>query len=61
MARAKPLINATRIQVFSSYASIVRALADHHIAADTRAVVYDNERSTGTPATELEDPYGTAK
>ncbi len=56
MAKAKPLINATRVQVFSSYGSIVRALANHHIAADTRAVVYDNERSTGTPAAELVDP-----
>jgi hypothetical protein len=56
MARAKPLINATRIQVFNSYAGIAAALANHHIAPDTRAVVYDNERSTGTPAAELEDP-----
>ena len=56
MARAKPLASATRIQVFSSYAGIVQALANHHIAADTRAVVYDNERSTGTPAAELKDP-----
>ena len=56
MAKAKPLVNATRIQVFNSYAGIVQALASHRIAADTRAVVYDNERSTGTPATELEDP-----
>ena len=55
-ARAKPLKDATRIQVFSSYASIVHALANHHIAADTRAVVYDNELSTGTPAAELADP-----
>jgi hypothetical protein len=54
--RAKPLMNATRIQVFNSYANIVKALANHRIAGDTRAVVYDNERSTGTPATELEDP-----
>lgn len=54
--RAKPLTNATRIQVFSSYASIARALTNGHIAADTRAVVYDNERSTGTPAAELADP-----
>jgi len=50
MARTKPLASATRIQVFSSYAGIVQALASHHIAADTRAVVYDNELSTGTPA-----------
>jgi len=56
LAKAKPLTNATRIQVFSSYASIAQALAGHGIAADTRAVVYDNERSTGTPATELKDP-----
>ena len=49
MARAKPLASATRIQVFSSYAGIVEALANHHLAADTRAVVYDNERSTGHP------------
>jgi hypothetical protein len=55
-ARAKPLANATRIQVFSSYAGLAMALANHHIAADTRAVVYDNERSTGTPVAELEDP-----
>jgi hypothetical protein len=54
--RAKPLINATRIQVFSSYDSIVHALANHHIAAGTKAVVYDNERSTGTPAAQLADP-----
>jgi hypothetical protein len=54
--RSKPLINASRIQVFSSYTSIVHAIANHHIAADTRAVVYDNERSTGTPAAELKDP-----
>jgi hypothetical protein len=56
LARAKPLANATRIQVFNSYAGIVQALASHHIAADTRAVVYDNERSTGTPAAELAAP-----
>jgi hypothetical protein len=55
-ARTKPLKDATRIQVFSSYATIVHALARHHIAADTRAVVYDNELSTGTPAAELADP-----
>jgi len=55
-ARAKPLSDATRIQVFSSYAGLAQAIANHHIAADTRAVVYDNERSTGTPATELADP-----
>ena len=55
-AKAKPLMNATRIQVFSSYASIVHALASHHIAAQTRAVVYDNELSRGTPANELADP-----
>ena len=56
LARHKPLSRATRIQVFSSYASIAKALAKHHIAADTQAVVYDNERSTGTPAAELADP-----
>jgi len=54
--KSQPLTNATRIQVFSSYAGIVQALADHRIAADTRAVIYDNERSTGTPAAELEHP-----
>jgi len=54
--RAQPLTNATRIQVFNSYAGIVRAFANHRITADTRAVVYDNEISTGTPAAELEDP-----
>jgi hypothetical protein len=54
--RAKPLMSATRIQVFSSYASIAHAIASHHIAAGTRAVVYDNERSTGTPENELADP-----
>jgi hypothetical protein len=54
--KPKPLVKATRIQVFNSYAGIVQALADHRIAADTRAVVYDNERSTGTPAAELADP-----
>jgi hypothetical protein len=54
--RSKPLVNASRIQVFSSYTSIAHAIANHHIAADTRAVVYDNERSTGTPAAELKDP-----
>jgi hypothetical protein len=56
MDRHKPLRNASRIQVFNSYAGIAQALANHHIAADTRAVVYDNERSTGTPADELADP-----
>jgi len=56
MGKAKPLTNATRIQVFSSYAGIVQALAGRRIAADTGAVVYDNERSTGTPAAELEAP-----
>ena len=55
-AREKPLKNATRVQVFSSYAGIAHALANHHIAADTKAIVYDNERSTGTPAAELADP-----
>jgi hypothetical protein len=56
MDKPKPLINATRIQVFNSYAGIAQALTDHRIAADTRAVVYDNERSTGTPVNELADP-----
>jgi hypothetical protein len=56
LARTKPLNNATRIQVFNSYAGIAQALASHHIAADTKAVVYDNERSTGTPGAELADP-----
>jgi hypothetical protein len=56
MNKPKPLVNATRIQVFNSYAGIVQALATHRIAADTKAVVYDNERSTGTPAAELADP-----
>ena len=55
-ASTKPLKDATRIQVFNSYATIVHALAHHHIAADTRAVVYDNELSTGTPAAEVADP-----
>ena len=54
--KAKPLMNATRIQVFNSYANIVQALASHRIARDTRAIVYDNELSTGTPAAELGDP-----
>jgi hypothetical protein len=54
--KPKPLANATRIQVFNSYSGIVQALANHSIAADTRAIVYDNERSTGTPAAELADP-----
>jgi hypothetical protein len=56
LTRAKPLTKATRIQVFNSYASIAEALANGHIAPDTRAVVYDNERSTGTPENELENP-----
>ena len=55
-ARDKPLKNATRVQVFSSYAALARAIVRHHIAADTKAIVYDNERSTGTPAAELADP-----
>src|SRR5215469_16447119 len=55
-ARVKPLKDATRIQVFSSYVTIAHAIARHHIAADTRAVVYDNEHSTGTPAAELANP-----
>jgi hypothetical protein len=55
-AREKPLKNATRIQVFSSYAGLAQALSYHHIAADTKAIVYDNERSTGPPAAELADP-----
>jgi hypothetical protein len=56
LARAKPLAKATRVQVFSSYAGLVQALASGHIAADTKAIVYDNERSTGTPPAELQDP-----
>ena len=55
-ASTKPLKDATRIQVFHSYVTIAHALAHHHIAADTRAVVYDNELSTGTPAAEVADP-----
>ncbi len=58
---AQPLINATRIQVFNSYAGIAQAIADHTIAANTKAVVYDNERFTGTPAAELEDPVRYCK
>ena len=54
--KPKPLTHATRIQVFSSYAGIAQALANHHIASNTRAIVYDNERSTGTPAAELQNP-----
>jgi len=56
MAKSMPLTNVTRIQVFNSYAGIVQALANHRIAPDTKAVVYDNERSSGTPANELQDP-----
>jgi hypothetical protein len=52
----QPLDNPTRIQVFNSYAGIARAVADHHIAADTKAVLYDNEWFTHTPADELADP-----
>ena len=55
-ASTKPLKDATRIQVFHSYVTIAHAIANHHIAADTRAVVYDNELSTGTPAAEVADP-----
>jgi hypothetical protein len=58
---SQPLINATRIQVFNSYAGIAQAIADHAIAANTEAVVYDNERFTGTPAAELEDPVRYCK
>jgi len=54
--KPRPLTNATRIQVFNSYAGIAHALARHRIAANTRAVLYDNERATGTPAAELKDP-----
>ena len=54
--KTKPLRNATRIQVFNSYANIAKALGNHRIARDTRAIVYDNELSTGTPATELQNP-----
>jgi hypothetical protein len=54
--KPKPLLSATRIQVFNSYTGILQALANHRIAPDTRAVVYDNERSSGTPAAELADP-----
>jgi hypothetical protein len=56
MDKPMPLTNATRIQVFNSYAGIAQAIANHRIAPDTRAVVYDNERSSGTPAKELKDP-----
>jgi hypothetical protein len=56
LARAKPLTKATRVQVFSSYAGLAQAIANNHIAGDTKAIVYDNERSTGTPAAELADP-----
>jgi hypothetical protein len=52
----QPLTNPTRIQVFNSYAKIAQAIADHTIARNTRAVVYDNERFTHTPANELADP-----
>jgi hypothetical protein len=52
----RPLANTTRIQVFNSYAGIAQAIANHTIAGNTRAVVYDNERFTGTPADELRDP-----
>ena len=61
MAQTKPLPSATRIQVFNSYAGIVQAFADHHIAPNTKAIVYDNERSTGTPAAELADPVRYCK
>jgi hypothetical protein len=52
----QPLTNPTRIQVFNSYAGIAQAITDHAIAPNTRAVVYDNERFTHTPADELADP-----
>lgn len=52
----QPLANPTRIQVFNSYAGIAQAIADHAIASDTKAVVYDNEHFTHTPANELADP-----
>jgi hypothetical protein len=47
----RPLANTTRIQVFNSYAGIAQAIANHTIAGNTRAVVYDNERFTGTRRT----------
>jgi hypothetical protein len=57
----RPLANTTRIQVFNSYAGIAQAIANHTIAGNTRAVVYDNERFTGTPAGELKDPVRYCK
>jgi hypothetical protein len=56
-----PLANTTRIQVFNSYAEIAQAIAHHAIAGDTKAVVYDNEHFTGTPADELSDPVRYCK
>ena len=61
VGKPRPLPHATRIQVFNSYARIAQAIANHGIAANTKAVVYDNERFTGTPAAELEDPVRYCK
>lgn len=61
MGTPRPLANPTRIQVFNSYAKIAQAIADHTIAGNTKAVVYDNERFTHTPADELKDPVRYCK
>jgi len=57
----RPLSNPTRIQVFNSYARIAQVIADHGIAANTKAVLYDNEWFTHTPANELADPVRYCK
>src|SRR5262249_24315413 len=54
----QPLANPTRIQVFNSYAGIAQAIKDHAIAADTKAVLYDNEWVTPSEGNELTHPVG---
>jgi len=60
LARHKPLSRATRIQVFSSYASIAKALAKHHIAADTRPLSMTTNDPRGPPRPNWQIRCGTA-
>jgi hypothetical protein len=42
--------------VFHSYAALVQAVKDHTLPADTRAILYDNERFANTPKREQAEP-----
>jgi hypothetical protein len=51
------LPNAIHVADFDSYAAIQAAFAAHAIPSDVEAILYDNERWSGTPLGEQRQPF----